>query len=127
MKKHQLPIKIPDSRISLRRSRNYKYVYYITFYYKSPSSNYTNNTISNAKVDSEDETTFFLNANYEDYFDTKPESDDANHKIEEDTSNASLMSVQSVGTTYFLSQRAEVLSVTKILASVFSDSSIIAD
>ncbi|MBD3949627.1 transposase [Tuanshanicoccus lijuaniae] len=31
------------------------------------------------------------------------------------------MSVQSVGTTYFLSQRAEVLGVTKLLASIFPD------
>ncbi|MBS4456011.1 hypothetical protein [Tuanshanicoccus lijuaniae] len=58
---------------------------------------------------------------YEDYFDTKTEADDANHKIEEDTSSASPTSVQSVGTTYLLSQRAEVLGVTKLLASIFPD------
>lgn len=114
MKKAKKAIPVPESRVSIKTVNGRKYIYYVTEYYKNKHGNFTNRSVSIGKINPEDESTFFPNANYYELFDVDPREEYT--EAEEDN-----FTVESVGGTAFFMERLDTLGITDILKSLVPD------
>ncbi|RLK62859.1 hypothetical protein D3H64_07510, partial [Atopobacter sp. AH10] len=102
-------IKLPEKRVSIKKSGKYRYVYYIDSYYVTTNGSRTHRDVAIGKLNEEDPTTFFPNQKYWEYF---PKTDPIEEEITE---------IQQAGFSQLVKKLAQQLKVDELLSKNFDD------
>ena len=107
--KKKSAIPLPEKRVSIKKSGNYRYVYYVQSYYVTKNGTRTHKDVAIGKLNEEDPTTFFPNQNYFELFTSSQPSEPEES------------SFKRAGFTCFLRELSKHLSLDSILCQVFED------